>query len=80
MPVPISTTARAWISVARNRSVAPPPEPIGTTPTSSARPRALCRGSSSGTNSSAYAQLSGEIGVVMARSLIELPDRTVTAA
>jgi hypothetical protein len=33
--------------------VAPPPEPIGVTPTSSARPRAAARISSSATNSSA---------------------------
>ena len=32
MPVPISTTARASSTEARNRSAAPPPEPIATTP------------------------------------------------
>jgi hypothetical protein len=53
VPVPISTTARASVTAARKRSVAPPPEPIGATPTSWARLRALTRTSSSLTNSSA---------------------------
>jgi hypothetical protein len=53
VPVPISTTARASRIEARNPRTAPPPEPIGVTPTSSARDRALARISSSATNSSA---------------------------
>src|SRR3954447_11038064 len=37
VPVPISTTARASIMDARNRNTAPPPLPIGATPTSLAQ-------------------------------------------
>jgi hypothetical protein len=51
--VPISTTARASIRDARNCSTAPPPLPIGATPTSLARARAAVRTSSSPMNSSA---------------------------
>jgi hypothetical protein len=47
VPVPISTIALASSNEARKRSIAPPPGPIGLTPTSAACARAEARTSSS---------------------------------